>query len=282
MAEKSPYVVKVYAGQYGDWIGEVWYNGEFVKKQEFVSYYKPFIEGKEYSGAEGVEKSFDFDIKVSGFFENGKAYPPFKPEEPAPEIPEAEAKQKELFNKTGELGDKIPGLDKNKIIEELAKKEPTIKQSVEKIQQSANEDVELGMSEEEATKKAKGEIKKMIEGYKKNIEDFVNNRIIEINQQYTVFKKSVESIPPDVAGAITNIVLPPTISAPPAAPNPAYAITLTKQIKNSLSITLSAAIAAFAIVLKLCTELKFKLPAPILAVFDQLKNFGTLLKSIPV
>ena len=161
MAEKSPYEIKVYAGQYGDWIGEVWYKGEFVKKQEFVSYYKPFIDGVQYSGAEGVKKSFEFDIKVSGFFENGKMYPPFKPEEPAPEVPEFEAKQKEIFNQTGELGDKIPGLDKDKIIEELAKKEPTIKKSVEKIQQSANEDVELGMSEEEAAKKAEEEIKKM-------------------------------------------------------------------------------------------------------------------------
>lgn len=282
MAKKSPYVIKVYTGETGDLIGEVWYRGEFVKKEEFVSYYKPFIDGVEYSGTEAVKKSLEFSVKSSGFFENGKLYPPFKPDEAAPVVPEFEAKQKKLFNQTGELGDKIPGLNKDKVIEELTKKEPSIKKSIEQIQQGANEDVELGMSEEEATQKAKDEIKKMIDEYKKNIEDFVNTRIIEINQQYTVFKKSVESIPPDVAGAITNIALPPTISAPPAAPNPAYAIILTKQIKNSLTITLSAAIAAFAIVLKLCTELKFKLPEPILAVFDQLKNFGKLLKSIPV
>ena len=282
MAEKSPYEIKVYPDQYGDWTGEVWYNGEFVKKQEFVSYYKPFIDGVEYSGAEGVEKSFDFNIKVSGFFENGKVYPPFTPEEPAPEISEEEEKQKEMFNQTGELGDKIPGLDKDKVIEELAKNEPTIKQSIGKIEQGANEDVELGMSEEEATKKAKGEIKKMINGYKKNIEDFVNTRIIEINQQYTVFKKSVESIPDDVKGVIANLTQPATVTAPPGAPNPLYAVNLAKSTKNAISITLSAAIAAFAVVLKLCTELKFKLPDSILSIFDKISGFSKLLNSIPV
>lgn len=282
MAEKSPYIIKVYASEDGGWTGEISYKGEFVKRELFSSDYKSTIEGKEYSGKKAVELTLESETSSFGFFERGKLYPPFTKEEKPEETSDFEKKQKELFNKTGDLGDKIPGLDKDTIIEELAKKEPTIKASIEKIQQAANEDVELGMSEEEATEKAKEEIKKMIDGYKKNIEDFVNTRIIEINQQYTVFKKSVESIPDDVKGVITNIALPATVTAPPGAPNPVYALNLAKSTKNSIAITLSAAIAAFAVVLKLCTELKFKLPDSILSIFDKISGFSKLLESIPV
>ncbi len=282
MAGKSPYIIKVYASEGGGWTGEISYKGEFVKQELFSSDYKSTINNKEYSGKKAVELTLESESINFGFFEKGKLYPPFSGEETPDKIPEFEAKQKELFNKTGDLGDKIPGLVKDKIIEELVNKEPTIKTSIEKIQQAANEDVELGMSEEEATEKAKVEIKKMIDGYKKNIEDFVNTRIIEINQQYTVFKKSVESIPEDIKGVITNIALPATVTAPPGAPNPVYALNLAKSTKNAIAITLSAAIAAFAVVLKLCTELKFKLPDSILSIFDKISGFSKLLESIPV
>ena len=282
MAKNSPYKITVSLSNEKLWNSEVWYNGVIIKTEKFQRDFKLVTGETEYSGKKAVVKGYEETIKNYGFFEGGKFYPPFTEEAAAEEAPDFEKAQMELFNQTGEIGDKIPGLDKDKIIEELAKKEPTIKSIVVKIQESAGEDMELGMSEVESRDKAKKEIKKIIDEYKKNIKAFVDTRVTEINQQYSIFKKSIESIPSDVKGAIANIALPPAITAPPGAPNPVYALNLAKSTKNALLITLSSAILAFGIILKLCTELKIKLPDSIISLFDKISTFTKLLESIPV
>jgi chemotaxis protein histidine kinase CheA len=226
--------------------------------------------------------------------------------------------QIELLDKLGNLGSSIPGLDVDPIVENLAKKSEelkTITESIDSEEEEENEretraekrkerkaekerekagkkekkkeekeaqEAERKKKREENKKKAEEQKKKIIENYKKKMRVVVQENTIEIKQNYKIFKDAIESIPPDVSALITNIALPPAITAPPGAPNPIYALNLTKQAKNTLVRTLNSAIVAFTVVVKLSTAIKFEIPKPILDLFDKINIVSNLIGSIPL
>jgi cation transport ATPase len=226
--------------------------------------------------------------------------------------------QIELLSKLGSLGESIPGLDIDPIVENLVKKSEELKTVTESIDSEEEEENEretrsekkkerkaekerekLGKKEkteeekeaqkaerkkkqEETKKKAEEQKKKIIENYKKQMRVVVQENTIEIKQNYKIFKDAIESIPPDVSALITNILLPPAITVPPGGPNPVYALNLTKQAKNTLVRTLNSAIVAFTVVIKLSTSIKFEIPKPILDLFDKINIVSNLIGSIPL
>jgi hypothetical protein len=208
--------------------------------------------------------------------------------------------QIELLDKMGNLGESIPGLDVNKIVENLAKKSEELKTITESIDSEEDEEVERAKrsedkkkteeekvaerkkKREEAKKKGDAQKKKIIDTFKKNIKETVKEKITVIKQNYKVFKDSVESIPPDVTALITNIALPPAITAPPGGPNPVYAFNLAKQGKNTLGRTLNNAIVAFTEILKAANAIKFEIPKFILDLFEKISIANTVISSIPI
>ena len=211
--------------------------------------------------------------------------------------------QIQLLSKLGNLGKSIPGLNIDPIIENLAKKSEEIKTITESIDSEEEEEnertrrsekktktpeekeaqkAEREKKREEAKKKAKDQKKKIIDTYKKNIRKTVQEEIDVIKQNYKVFKDAIDSIPPDVTALITNIALPPAITAPPGAPNPIYAINLAKQGKNTLGRTLNSSIVAFSQVLKAANAIKFEIPKFILDLFDKIAFVNNLISGIPI
>jgi hypothetical protein len=211
--------------------------------------------------------------------------------------------QKDLLDKLGNLGEPIPGLDIDPIIENLAKKSEelkTVTESIDSEEEEENErarrsekkkktpeekktaEEERKKKREEAKKKAEAQKKKIIEDYKKNIRKTVQEEIDIIKYNYKIFTDAIESIPPDVSALITNIALPPAITVPPGAPNPLYAINLAKQGKNTLGRTLSSSIVAFSQVLKASNAIKFELPKSILDLFDKIAFVNSIISSIPL
>ena len=226
--------------------------------------------------------------------------------------------QIELLSKLGSLGESIPGLKVEPIVENLVKKSEEIKTATESIDAEEEEEneretrserrkerkaererkkagkkekteeekeaqkAEREKKKEEFKKKAEEQIKKIVGNYKSQMNVIVSENIIGITQSYKVFKDSIESIPPDVNALIANILLPPAITAPPGAPNPLYAFNLTIQGKNTLSRTLNSAIVAFTEVLKLSTAIKFEIPKSILDLFDKISVVNNLLNTIPL
>jgi outer membrane biosynthesis protein TonB len=211
--------------------------------------------------------------------------------------------QKDLLDKLGNLGESIPGLSVDPIVENLAKKSEELKTVTQSIDSEEEEEKERAKrsekkgktpeereaqkaerqkKQEEARKKAETQKKKIIETYKNNIKETVKEKITEIKQSYKVFKDSIESIPPDVTALIANIALPPAITVPPGAPNPIYAINLTKQGKNTLGRTLNSAIVAFTEMLKAANAIKFEIPKPILDLFDKISTVNGIISSIPI
>jgi flagellar biosynthesis GTPase FlhF len=226
--------------------------------------------------------------------------------------------QIELLSKLGSLGESIPGLDVEPIVENLVKKSEEIKTATESIEEEEEEEneretrserrkerkaererkkagrkekteeekeaqkAEREKKKEEFKKKAEEQIKKIVGNYKSQMNVIVSENIIGITQSYKVFKDSIESIPPDVNALIANILLPPAITAPPGGPNPVYALNLTIQGKNTLSRTLNSAIVAFTQVLKLSTAIKFEIPKSILDLFDKISTVNNLINKIPL
>lgn len=281
----NPYKIK--ARRSGDSIvGDVFYNKELIISQEYDSDYSATVDGKDYSGVKAVTQDLTFISKTYGFEVGGRSYLPFvskEEEESGPEEEDFIEKQKKLFLESGKIGISIPGLDRDEILEKLASLDPQIKKIIDTIQAGIEKRVKRGdITEEEAEEIVAEEVEKTIEAFKKNSETIVEEKIAEINQNWTVFKESIESIPSDVKAAITNLTLPPTVSVPPAAPNPVWAINLIKQTKNSLVRTLSVAVAAFALVLKNANQIKFEIPDFILDTFDKIKVAFTVINTIPV
>jgi DNA repair exonuclease SbcCD ATPase subunit len=191
-------------------------------------------------------------------------------------------KQKELVASSGALGLSIPGLSLEPIIKNIMEKSKELKSHKEMIEEEVKENKERGMDPNEAKKEGEKKLKELIEKYKKSLKEAVEEQITLIKQHYKNFKEGLESIPEDVKAIIANILLPPTISAPPAAPNPIYALNLAKTTKNSIAGTLSVIIISFTEILKAANKILFLLPEPILSLFEKIKTVSQLISSIPI
>lgn len=191
-------------------------------------------------------------------------------------------RQKELIEKSINLGQSIPGLSINAIIENLAKKSDEVKAQVKIIEDEENENIDRGMTKEEAKKEAKEKTKELIKKYKESIREVVIEQVAMIRQQYKIFKEGLKRIPDDVKAAIVNITLPPSISTPPGAPNPIYALNLVKTTKNALLATLAIMIVAFTTMLVSANKISFVFPNSILSLFESIEITAGIINTIPV
>jgi hypothetical protein len=180
-------------------------------------------------------------------------------------------KQKKLVEESGALGLSIPGLSLEPIIKNIMEKSGELKAQKEMIEEEIKENQERGMKKEDAKKEGEKKLKELIDGYKKNLKESVEEQITLIKQHYKNFKEGLESIPEDVKAVIANIALPPAISVPPAAPNPIYAINLAKTAKSSIAGTLSVIIISFTEILKAANKILFVLPEPIVSLYEKVK-----------
>lgn len=191
-------------------------------------------------------------------------------------------KQISLVEEAGMLGESIPGLDLDLILENLAQKSDELKSQYDAIEAEIEEKTSRGMSREQAREESKSQIESIKETAKEKLKQPVIEQITIIKQQYKVVKEGLESIPQDVNAVAANILLPPAISVPPAAPNPIYAINLAITAKNSLSSTLSTVMAAFTEMIKAATRIQFVLPDAVLSLYETAKSLSSLINSIPI
>ena len=111
----------------------------------------------------------------------------------------------------------VPGLDKDKIIEEIAKNNEQLSGYSEELDRQK----ETG---EKTPEEAEEEKKKILDDFKKTLEPSVNEQVAVIQNNYTLIQKSTKQLTENVASAIASTAIPPAIGAPPVAPNPAYAV----------------------------------------------------------
>lgn len=190
-------------------------------------------------------------------------------------------KQIALIAALGDLGEGIPGLDPTPIIENMANNSEEIKGYIIVIEKQEETLRAQGMTKDEAKAEIKKQIKELIDSYKKQVETMVTDKINEIKTEYKKIKDGIKQIPEDVSNAITAIALPPAIGAPPVAPNPAYALILAKQTKNSLQTILNIVTTSLVTLLKAATAILFEVPDAILEIGATIKVLATVLNTIP-
>lgn len=183
--------------------------------------------------------------------------------------------------KLGDLGETIPGLNVDSVIENLVKKDEGMKNYLKLIEDERIENIERGMTEEEAKKEAAAKSKEAVETMKKNMKPAVEEDITKMKQEYKIAKEAIESIPGEAQTTAALIVVPPAISTPPSAANPAYTIGVATQTKKSLSKSLSIATSALTTLILIATKLKFELPPVILNLVNALNIATTALSIIP-
>jgi hypothetical protein len=190
------------------------------------------------------------------------------------------AEQKRLVNQAGELGESLPGLNLNAILENIVKQSDELKTQYKIVEQEVEENIARGESEADSRKEAEEKLKQTLNVYKESIREAAIEQITTIKQQYRIFKEGLDRIPEDVKLVIANIALPPAIG--PVAPNPAYALNIAKTAKSSLAGTLSIIIFAFTEILKAANKIFFVLPQSLLSLYEKLKATSNILNSIPI
>jgi len=190
--------------------------------------------------------------------------------------------QEALIVKLGDGGDSIPGLEIEPVIENITEKSEELKGYTKVVDEEVQENIDRGMSPDDARKEAAEKTEEITTEFKESIKQAVSEKITIIKQEYKVIQDGLIRIPEDVTGIIANILLPPAIAAPAAAPNPVYALNLAKSSKNILSGLLNTIATAFTAMLQAANQILFVLPAPVLLLAEQLAILKTLVDSIPV
>ena len=189
--------------------------------------------------------------------------------------------QEKAITKLGSLGTDIPGLDADKVIENIIKKDENLGKVFAMLDAAKEEKVYRGMSEEEADASIEEDKKKMVEELKKSIKPSIEEDIIKMKQEYKTAKEALDSIPVEVQATIALVVLPTAISVPPSTANPAYTLGVALQTKKSLLKTLNIVLSSLTALMTIANKLKFELPAPILALVDTLSTVTNGLSLIP-
>ena len=189
--------------------------------------------------------------------------------------------QEKAVTKLGSLGTDIPGLNADKVIENIVKKDETLGKYLKMIDSAKAEKIERGMTKEEADKAAEDAKKQMIENLKKSIKPAVEEDIIKIKQEYKTAKEALDSIPAEVQTTMALVVVPTAISVPPSTANPAYTLGIALQTKKNLLKTLNIVLSSLTTVMMLSNKLKFELPAPILKLVETLGIVTKGLSAIP-
>ncbi len=189
--------------------------------------------------------------------------------------------QAKAITELGSLGTDIPKLNADAVIENIIKKDETLGKYLVMIDSAKAEKIERGMTKEEADKAAEDAKKKILEEVKKNLKPAVEEDIIKMKQEYKTAKEALDSIPVEAQAAMALVILPPAVSVPPSAPNPAYTLGVALQTKKSLLKTLNIVLTSLTTVMMLANKLKFELPAPILKLVQTLSIVTKGLSIIP-
>jgi len=189
--------------------------------------------------------------------------------------------QTKAISELGKLGENIPGLNVDKVLDNLVQKNDALKSQFENLNKVKEENIERGMTEDEAAAKVDEAKKKAIEDAKKNLKPMVEEEIIKMKQEYKTAKEALDSIPTEVQTTMALTVVPTAISVPPSSANPAYTLGIALQTKKSLLKTLNIVLSSLTTVMMLANKLKFELPAPILKLVETLSIVTQGLSLIP-
>lgn len=189
--------------------------------------------------------------------------------------------QSKAVGKLGELGLSIPGLNVDSVIENLIKKDENLGKYLKMISDARKEKIARGMSKEDADKEAEDEKKKVLDKVKENLKPMVEEEIIKMKQEYKTAKEALDSIPGEAQAAIAAAALPPAVTAPPGAPNPAYTLAMALQTKKNILKILNIVLSSLTTVMMIANKLKFELPASILKLVEALNIATTALSIIP-
>jgi hypothetical protein len=187
--------------------------------------------------------------------------------------------QANAVSELGKLGENIPGLSVDGVVENLAKKDEALENYLKLIEDEKQDNLERGMSKEEANKAAEDAKKEAVETLKGNIKPAVEEEVIMMKQEYKIAKEALDSIPAEANTAIATAAIPPAISAPPSAANPLYTLAMATQTKKSLLKTINIVIAALTKVMMIANRLKFELPP---AIVNLVKVLGTATSALSV
>lgn len=187
--------------------------------------------------------------------------------------------QVKAISELGKLGADIPGLSVDKVVENLAKKDESLENYIKLIEDEKQDNLERGMSKEEANRAAEEAKKEAIETLKGNIKPAVEEEVIMMKQEYKIAKEALDSIPTEASTAIATAAIPPAISAPPSTANPLYTLAMATQTKKSLLKTINIVITALTKVMMIANRLKFELPA---AIVNLVKVLGTATAALSV
>ena len=189
--------------------------------------------------------------------------------------------QAKAVTQLGSLGTDIPKLNADSVIENIIKKDENLGKYLVMIDAAKEEKIERGMTKEEADKAAEEAKKKVLEEIKKNLKPQVEEDIIKMKQEYKTAKEALESIPVEAQATIALVAIPPAVSVPPSAPNPAYTLGVALQTKKSLLKTLNIVLSSLTTLMMLANKLKFEVPAPILKLVETLSIVTKGLSIIP-
>lgn len=192
-------------------------------------------------------------------------------------------KQAALIIELGTMGEGIPGLDPTPIIENIIAKSEAIGDKITLIQAKYDQyRARKKMTDEDAKKSMKEEIKKIIDNYKEILKKQVDEAIAQIRAEWKKIKDALLAIPEDVKSAIQNILTPPAITVPPAAPNPIYALEVAAQTKRQLLGILNTIAPAMITLIGAATLILFELPESVLIVGATIKALDLVINTIPV
>lgn len=189
--------------------------------------------------------------------------------------------QTKAISELGKLGENIPGLSVDPVLNNLVEKNDALKSQFENLNKVKEENIERGMTEEEAAAQIEEAKKKAIEEAKKNLKPMVEEEIIKMKQEYKTAKEALESIPTEVQTTMALVAVPTAITVPPSSANPAYTLGIALQTKKSLLKTLNTVLSALTTIMMLANKLKFELPAPILKLVETLSIVTQGLSLIP-
>jgi hypothetical protein len=191
--------------------------------------------------------------------------------------------QEELIVELGAKGSPIPGLNLESILKNLVDKSQELKEIKEGYEKEIEDLSERGEVDiEDLKKQAEDAIKQSIDTFIESMTRPIEEKIALIKQNIKIVKKGLENIKDDVKSAISQSASIATITATPGPGIASFTVETLKGIKSTVGTTLNIVIAAFAIVLKECTDLKFELPNSILNTAKTLDTVATLINTIPV
>jgi hypothetical protein len=191
------------------------------------------------------------------------------------------ADQAAAVSKLGEMGLEIPKLNPEAVIENLVKKDENLGKYLEMIDAAKEEKIERGMSEEEAIQAAEDAKKEVVDKVKEDLKPMVEENIIKMKQEYKTAKEALDSIPVEAQATIALVAIPPAISAPPSAPNPAYTLGVALQTKKSLLKILNTIVSSLTTVMTIANKLKFELPEAIVKLVQTIGVVTNALSIIP-